>query len=44
VQGKCAELVLLGLWLFMALFMAWKLVSLRRHILLMGFMTLFLVS
>jgi hypothetical protein len=22
VQGKCAEIVLLGLWLFMALFMA----------------------
>jgi hypothetical protein len=44
VQGKCGELVLLGLWLFIYLFMAWTLVSLRRRILLTGFMTLFLVS
>jgi hypothetical protein len=44
MQGKCGELVLLGLWLFIALLMAWTLVSLRRHILLMGFMTLCLVS
>jgi hypothetical protein len=44
MQGKYGELVLLGLWLFIDLFMAWTLVSLRRHILWTGFMTLFLVS
>jgi hypothetical protein len=44
VQGKCGELVLLGLWLFISLLMAWILMSLKTHNLWMGFITLFLVS
>jgi hypothetical protein len=40
MQGKCGELVLLGLWLFIALLMAWTLVSLRRHNLWTGYDTL----
>jgi hypothetical protein len=44
VQGKCGELVLLGLWLFIDLFMAWTLVRLRMHNLWTCFITLFLVS